>query len=147
MVYKDYLKNKAIGFWFSVGIGAFALVTAVVYVACYAGTDNINWVSFALMLAAFIVSAVLIPLNKFVKYLPYVQALLIFLSLLFFIYGIYYYVSVVAVGIDLDHFGPEFFVCVILFVIAIGVSIANVFLPQEKEKEKAPVADEAVQDA
>lgn len=143
---REDIKNKTVGFWFSVGIGAFALVTAVVYVACYAGTDNINWASFALMLAAS-VSAALIPLNKFVKYLPYVQALLIFLSLLFFIYGIYYYVSVVAVGIDLDHFDPEFIVCVILFAIATGVSIANVFLPQEKEKEKAPVADEAVQDA
>ena len=142
---REAFKNKPLGFWFSVGIGAFALVTAVVYVACYAGTDNMNWVSFALMLAAFIVSAVLIPLDKFVKYLPYAQALLIFLSLLFFIYGIYYYVSVVAVGIDLDHFDHEFIVCVIFFVLALGVSIANVFLRQEKEK--TAVADEAVQDA
>ncbi len=142
---REAFKNKPLGFWFSVGIGVFALVTAVVYVACYAGTDNMNWVSFALMLAAFIVSAVLIPLDKFVKYLPYAQALLIFLSLLFFIYGIYYYVSVVAVGIDLDHFDSEFIVCVIFFVLALGVSIANVFLRQEKEK--TAVADEAVQDA
>ena len=145
MMNREAFKNKPLGFWFSVGIGAFALVTAVVYVACYAGTDNMNWVSFALMLAAFIVSAVLIPLDKFVKYLPYAQALLIFLSLLFFIYGIYYYVSVVAVGIDLDHFDPEFIVCVIFFVLALGVSIANVFLRQDKEK--TAVAVEAVQDA
>ena len=48
----NYMKDKDVGFWFSASLVVFSLITAVVYAACYAGTDNINWISFALMLAA-----------------------------------------------------------------------------------------------
>lgn len=129
---KEYLKDKSVGFWFSASLVLFTLITAIVYSVSYAGTDNISWGAFAFLIAAAAGSAVLIALKQY-KFVPYLQALLIFLSLLFFIYGIYYYVSVVMVGIDLDHFDPEFYACTILFVIAFVASVANVFLRQTKE--------------
>lgn len=132
----EFLKDKSVGFWFSAALVLLSLVTAVVYAASYAGTDNINWVAFALLLAAAVGAAVLIILKQY-KYVPYLQAILIFLSLLFFIYGIYYYVSVVMVGIDLDHFEPQFFACTILFLISFGVGVANVFLKQTKDLSQA----------
>lgn len=130
---QNYLKDKDVGFWFSASLVVFSLLTAVTYAACYAGTDNINWVSFAFMLAAAVAGGVLIALKKYF-YAPYALAVLIFLSLLFFIYGIYYYVSVVMVGIDLDSFDPEFIVCTIFYILAFGVSVANLFLRQIKKE-------------
>lgn len=130
---QSYLKDKDVGFWFSASLVVFSLLTAVIYAACYAGTDNINWVSFAFMLAAAVAGGVLIALKKY-SYAPYALAVLIFLSLLFFIYGIYYYVSVVMVGIDLDSFDPEFIVCAIFYFLAFGVSVANLFLRQIKKE-------------
>ncbi len=129
----NYMKDKDVGFWFSASLVVFSLITAVVYAACYAGTDNINWISFALMLAAAVSGAVLIALKLYV-YVPYVLAALIFLSLLFFVYGIYYYVSVVMVGIDLDNFEPQFIICAIMYILAVGASVANVFLRQIKKE-------------
>lgn len=130
---KDYLKDKDVGFWFSASLVVFSLLTAVVYAACYAGTDNISWLSFAFMLAAAAAGGALIALRRF-TYAPYVLAALIFLSLLFFIYGIYYYVSVVMVGIDLDTFEPQFIICAIMYLLAFGAAVANVFLRQIKRE-------------
>lgn len=133
---REYLKDKAIGFWFSVSLVLLTAVTAIVYVSCYAGSDDMNWFSFAFMLAACIATVVLILLKKF-EYASYAAALLIFLSLLFFIYGIYYYVSVVLVGIDLDSFSAEFIACTVLYALTFGLGVANVFLrPLKKETDK-----------
>ena len=130
---QNYLKDKDVGFWFSASLVVFSLLTAVIYAACYAGTDNINWVSFAFMLAAALAGGVLIALKKY-SYAPYALAVLVFLLVLFFIYGIYYYVSVVMVGIDLDSFDPEFIVCTIFYILAFGVSVANLFIRQIKKE-------------
>ncbi|MCI9031296.1 MAG: hypothetical protein HFK09_02095 [Clostridia bacterium] len=128
---RDYIKDKALGFWFTAGIAVLSLATAITYAASYAGTENINWFSFAFMLAAFVAAVVLVAIGRF-GLTPYIQAALVFLSLLFFIYGIYYYVSVVLVGIDLDSFDPEFIVCTVLYAATFGLSVANVFLKQIK---------------
>ncbi|MDE6505462.1 MAG: hypothetical protein K2L42_06295 [Clostridia bacterium] len=130
---KDYLKDKSIGFWFSAGLSVFSLITAAVYAGCYAGTDDMSWAAFVFILLAGLSGCALIAFKQF-KFVPYVIAVLVFLALLFFIYGIYYYVSVVMVGIDLDSFDPQFIVCALFFVLAFGVSIANLFLKQINEK-------------
>ena len=127
-----YIKDKSIGFWFCAAITLLSLVTSIVYAVCYAGSDNINWGSFAFMLAAAAAAVVLTVLKKH-RLASYVQAFLVFMALLFFIYGIYYYISVVMVGIDLDSFTPEFIVCTILYLLAFGLSVANVFLKQTKD--------------
>lgn len=141
---KNYLKDKDVGFWFSASLTLLSLITSVVYAACYAGTDNINWASFAFMLLAGISGAVLIAFKQY-KFAPYALGALIFLSLLFFIYGIYYYVSVVMVGIDLDKFDPEFIVCLILYLLAFVAGIANIFLRQIKKDAKEATENEETQ--
>lgn len=128
---KNYLKDKGLGFWFFVAATLLALVTSIVYAACYAGTDNINWGAFALMVAAFACGVVLIALNR-CKWLLYAQSLAVFVSLLLFVYGIYYYVSVVMVGIDADHFDAAFIINTILYILTFALSIANLFLKQTK---------------
>lgn len=128
---KDYIKNKGIGFYFTVGIALFSVVTAIVYAACYTGTDSMSWIAFALLLVGVVGSAVLVVFKQY-NWAPIAQAVLNFLAFLFFAYGIYYYVSVVMVGIDLTSFEPAFFVNIILFVINFGLSVANVFLRQIK---------------
>lgn len=132
MIIKNYLKDKGIGFWFSVAVTALSLVTAIVYIASYNNTDNYHIAAFILLLAA-VVCGVLLAALKQLKWVPYVQAILVFLSLLFFIYGIYYYVSVLAVGIDIQEVASEFVVCTILFAVTFVLSVANVFLKQTKE--------------
>ena len=88
--------------------------------------------AFVFILLAAISGGTLIALKQY-KYAPYAIAVFVFLSLLFFIYGIYYYVSVVMVGIDLDTFDPQFIVCALFFMLAFGLSIANLFLKQIKD--------------
>lgn len=129
---RDYLRDKSVGFWFSAGLSAFSLITAAVYAGCYAGTDDMSWAAFVFILFAAISGGTLIALKQY-KYAPYAIAVFVFLSLLFFIYGIYYYVSVVMVGIDLDTFDPQFIVCALFFMLAFGLSIANLFLKQIKD--------------
>lgn len=130
---KDYLKDKAVGFWFTCALTVLSIITAAVYAGCYAGTDDMSWTAFALVLLAGLSGAALVGTKQF-KYAPYALAVLIFLSLLFFIYGIYYYVSVVMVGIDLDSFDARFIVNFILYLLLFGLSIANLFLTQIKVK-------------
>lgn len=129
---KGYLKDKGIGFWFSIVITILSLITAIVYIVSYNNTDNFNMAAFVLMLAAALVGIVLLVCKQ-LKLIPYLQAILIYLSLLFFIYGIYYYVSVLAVGIDIQEVDPEFIVCTALFFLTFVLSVANVFLKQTKE--------------
>ena len=76
-------------------------------------------------------------LLKQYKIAPYALGFLNFVALLFYVYGIYYYVSVVLVGIDLDHFEPQFFVSTILFVVLLGASVTSIFMEQVKEVEVA----------
>lgn len=129
---KDLFKNKPVGFYVTLGTIGLTLITAIAYLLCYNNTDNFNLWSFIVLLVSAVAAIVLVVLKQH-KYAPYSLGLLNFLALLFYIYGIYYYVSVVLVGIDLDHFEPEFFVSTILFVLTIGASIATIFLKQDKE--------------
>lgn len=132
---KEFTGDKALGFWFTAAICVLSLITSIVYAAVYAGTDNIDWVSFAFMLTAFAGALVMTVLKKY-KWTPYLQAALTFMALLFYVYGIYYYVSVVMVGIDLDHFEAPFIVTAILYAVTFGLSIANLFLKQVKDKQE-----------
>ena len=131
---KDLFKNKPIGFYVSLGTIGLALITAITYFLCYNNTENFNVWSFVVLLIS-VVASVVLMLVKQVKVVPYVLGLLNFVALLFFVYGIYYYVSIVLVGIDLDHFDPEFIVCTIEFVILLVASIAAIFMKQVKEVE------------
>lgn len=128
---KEYVKDKSVGFYFTAGIALLSLVIAIVYACSYAGTDNISWAAFALLLAGIVGTAALVALKQY-QWAPIAQAVLNFVALLLFIYGIYYYVSVVMTGIDATGFEPAFWANTILFAIVFVLSVVNVFLPQKK---------------
>ena len=133
---KGLFKNKSIGFYVTLGTIGLALITAVAYLLCYNNTDNFNVWAFIVLLVSVVASVILVLIKQY-KIAPYALGFLNFVALLFYVYGIYYYVSVVLVGIDLDHFEPQFFVSTILFVVLLGASVAAIFMKQEKEEEVA----------
>ena len=133
---KELFKNKPIGFYVTLGTVGLALITAVAYLLCYNNTDNFNVWAFIVLLVSVVVSVILVLLKQY-KIAPYALGFLNFVALLFYVYGIYYYVSVVLVGIDLDHFEPQFFVSTILFVVLLGASVTSIFMEQVKEVEVA----------
>ena len=133
MNYKGLFKNKPVGFYITLGTIALTLIMAIVYLLSYNGTDEFSIWAFIVLLVSVVGSIVLIGLKQY-KITPYVLSFLNFLSLLFYVYSIYFYVSVVLVGIDLDHFEPKFFVCTIGLVVLLASSITTIFTKQEKEE-------------
>lgn len=133
---KQPFANKTVGFWVTVAVSVLSAVTAAVYGAVYGGGAYFNAAAFALAIAACPVgiAAALSPLHR---YAGYVQFLLTLTALMCYAYGIYYYVSVVLVGIDLQGFGAEFFACTALFALTAAGSGVCVFLKQRKEAPHA----------
>ncbi len=130
---KSYLKGKSIGFYVSLSLLALFLATAVVYPICYAGTVHISWVSFGFLIGALAIGGVFMYKGWYL-YVPIILGALGFLALLFYIYGIYYYVSIVLVGIDLSTVDFPFILCTTLYSLIFIVSIANIFLPHNNKE-------------
>ena len=57
-----------------------------------------------------------------------------FLSLLFYVYYIYFYISSVVTGIQFSGFPLEFYVNVVLYAASLVLSIACVFMRQTAEE-------------
>lgn len=115
----------------SLVLSGLALVTAIVYPALFAGTDEFNL--FALLLAIAVAAAgvsAFTPLRAFAAYLQFWFAVA---ACMFYIYGVYYYVSVVLVGIDLHSFSPQFVACTVLFLLDTAASVVNLFIVRNKE--------------
>lgn len=130
--WKSFTEDKSLGFWFSAAIIFLSLLTPVLYICFYVGLEQFSWTAFILPLAAAVAGAVLIVFRRY-EWLNIALALLNFVALLFFIYTVSHYVSVVLVGIDLDHFEPQFIVCAALYLLTCALGVANVFLKQVKE--------------
>ena len=133
---KNLFSKKPVGFYVTLATIGLTLVTAVTYFLCYNNTDNFNNWAFIILLVSFVLAVVLVLLKQF-KLVPYALGLLNYVAMLFFIYGIYYYVSVVLVGIDLDHFENEFFISTIAFAVLVVLSVIAIFMKQVKEEEAA----------
>ncbi len=132
---KNLFKGKAVGFYVLLASIVLTLITAFVYLACCSGKivgyEVFNVWSFIILLASSVISICLVIFKQH-KLAPYALGLLNFLALLFYVYGVYYYVSVVMVGIDLDHFEPQFLISTILFVLTLGGSVTSVFMKLEE---------------
>ncbi len=129
---KDLLANKKYGFFVTLALMLLSVVTMIVYASIYGGTRFMSWAGFWVVLAGVVVAAALI----LVKQERWVPALLLatnFIGFLLYVYYIYFHVSVILVGIQSAGFPPEFFVNVVFFVITLVVSVANIYLPQNKE--------------
>ena len=131
---KKFFENKSVGFFVTLGSIALTLITAIVYLVCYFNTKEFNVVGVILLFVSSVVGGALVCLKQ-ERLATVALWLLNFLAFLFYAYGIYRYVFDVIIGIDYDHFEPEFFVCTIFFVLSVGVSTSTVFLSQTKKGE------------
>ena len=134
---KNIFKGKTVGFYVLLASIVLTLVTAFTYLGCCSkgivGYDAYNVWAFVLLLVSAAISLCLVAFKQ-KKFAPYVLGMLNFVAFLFYIYGVYYYVSVVLVGIDLDHFEPEFLISTILFVLTLGTSVSTIFMKLEEGK-------------
>lgn len=132
------LKDKAYGFFVTVGLSIFAIILLIVYFVSYkgvysSGMEVFSWSVFTFLLLIPILNIVMFFL-KLSKFNNYVTGALVLVTICFFIYSIYYLVSVMATGIDATFDAP-FISNVILFVILWVGSIVNIFLPQIKSNK------------
>lgn len=130
---KNFLANKPLGFRVTLVATALSLVTALVYLAIYSSSRYMSWQAFGIMIAGVVLTVALIALKQ-ARFAP--SALLAgdFLSLLFYVYYIYFYVSSVVTGIQFSGFPLEFFVNIALYAASLVLSIACVFMRQTVEE-------------
>lgn len=130
---KNFLANKPLGFRVTLVAAALSLVTALAYLAIYSSSRYMSWQAFGIMIAGVVLTVALIALKQ-ERFAP--SALLVgdFLSLLFYGYYIYFYVSSVVTGIQFSGFPLEFFVNIVLYAASLVLSIACVFMRQTVEE-------------
>lgn len=143
MNFKSFIKTRNIGFWITAAFSLTALITAIVYGACYSVTEDFSVT--ACVLTALSALFFGLSFTKFGGLAPYVQLLTVLMAFGFYVYAVYYYVSVVLVGIDLDSFSPEFIACTVLYVLLILVSAVNVFFKQGAKKAEDTGKEEATE--
>lgn len=130
---KNFMANKPLGFRVTLVTMALSLVTALGYLAIYSSSRYMSWQAFGIMVAGVAAAAVLIGLKQ-VRFAPSALLLGDFLSLLFYVYYIYFYISSVATGIQFSGFPLEFFVNAVLYGLSLVLSIACVFMRQTVEE-------------
>lgn len=132
---KTFLNGKRYGFWVTTALFFLGLLTAIIYIATFTGTEEISYYAFAFLLAGVVISAILIALKKD-TIASYVLGGFNFISFLFYVYGVYYYFFNFLLGIDVTELSAAFIICTILFVAITIAGIVNVFLPQDKQEVK-----------
>ena len=134
MNFKSYIKTRSVGFWISVSAAIVAAVTATVYAACYGGSKDfgVGALVCAILCAAAAAAAAFAPVVG--KYMPYALVVLASAAAGCYIYSIYYYVSVVLVGIDLDSFDAKFIVNTALFVLLAVLAAVDMFFRQGEKR-------------
>lgn len=132
---KNIFKDKKYGFFVLLGAIVLTLITGIVYTACYSGSPReFNVGSSILLFVGFGLALVLVLINK-VKYLPYILGLINLTALLFYIQGIYLYVSEVFVGIDSD-LETRFLVVTAFYALTFIVNLCAIFMPIVKKPEE-----------
>lgn len=129
----NFMANKTLGFRVTLVTMVLSLVTALAYLAIYSSSRYMSWQAFGIMVAGVVVAAALIALKQ-VRFAPSALLLGDFLSLLFYVYYIYFYISSVATGIQFSGFPLEFFVNAVLYGLSLVLSIACVFMRQTAEE-------------
>ena len=130
---KKLLENKAYGYYVTLALSVLSVVVAVVYAVLYSGSRYMSLPAVILPIVGTVAAVGLGFVRGGGKWANAVLALCDFVALLFYIYGIYFYVSVVLVGIQASSFNSQFVICTVLFVGLLIANLVNVFLKQEKE--------------
>ena len=103
-----------------------SVVTALLYRSWFIGSAEFNQIAFYLMIGAGALGILaIIGLGDFAAS---VQFLMLVAGSMFYIYGMYYYVSIVLVGIDLQSFSTAFIACSALVGSTVALSTLNVLI-------------------
>lgn len=129
---KNFSKRKSYGFYVTLGLILLAIVSAIIYASFFHVTRYMSWGAVAVMIGGAVV-ALLLPIFKQAKLSCFVLALTNFVGFLMYAYYIYFYVSIVLVGIQASSFSWQFILCTTLFGVLLVGSILNIFFEQEKE--------------
>ena len=133
---KDFLSDKSYGFYVTLVAIAMTVATAIVYAVSYGHDLDMSWWAFALLVVGAFINVVLIFLKQNF-WGSILMALCDFLAVLIFIYPVYFYLSVVAYGINDSAFSPAFTSSTTMLVLTLIISIASTFMRQRKEKKAA----------
>ncbi len=131
---KGLLKDKSYGFYVTLALTALSVAAALIYTALYNGSRYMSWPAAGIMLGG-AAAALILAFTGLAKWSYAVLALADFIGLLFYVYGIYFYVSIVMVGIQASTFNWQFLLCTVMFVGLLAANIINVFLKQTKEED------------
>ena len=130
---KKLLENKSYGYYVTLVLSVLSVVIAVVYAVMYNGSRYMSVPAAILPIVGAVAAVGLGFVPGGAKAAHAVLALCDFVALLFYIYGIYFYVSVVLVGIQASSFNGQFVTCTGAFVGLLIANLVNVFLKQVKE--------------
>ena len=100
-----------------------SVVTALLYRSWFMGSTEYNSYAFICLIAA-----AALGILSFIGIGSGFQFLLLLAGTMFYIYGMYYYVSIVLVGIDLQSFSSAFIACSALFATTLGLSTLNILV-------------------
>lgn len=123
------LKNKILGYWFSVGLLALTLITAIVYVASYAGSSMMSWWVFVFLLVGVVGGAALLVLDKF-DYFPVACFVLSGASIVVFFAKSFNYILDFIVGIDVTSLAASFVVSAVFLALTLVASIVILCMEQ-----------------
>lgn len=132
---KAFFKNKSFGFYVTLALIFATVVGSITYSVLYSGSRYMSWSATAVMLVGAAFSLAL-AFTKKAKWSCAVLALADFIALLLYVYGIYFYVSIVMVGIQASAFNWQFQLCTGIFAVLLAANLVNVFLKQVKEEEE-----------
>ena len=131
---KQFLKDKAYGFYATMITFVLSILTAIVYGVGFGSTVYMSWAAFALLFVGIVVAVIFIA----IKQMHIATELLLvanLLSFLLFVYNIYFFVSSVLTGIQFSGFPPQFFAVVIFYGLTLVASVACVFMPMAKKEQ------------
>ncbi len=126
---KELFNGKKAGFWVLLAAMVFAVVTLIAYPAVYGSTRFMSWTGFWFMLGGLALSCILV-LCRQERFAPSAMLAGSFVSFLYYVYNIYFFISSVVTGIQFSGFPPEFFLVAACFCLTLVLSIAAVFMKQ-----------------
>ena len=130
---KKLLENKSYGYYVTLVLSVLSVVAAAMYMVMYNGSRYMSMPAAILPIVGAVAAVGLGFVRGGAKAANAVLALCDFVALLFYIYGIYFYVSIVLVGIQASSFNSQFVTCTGAFAGLLIANVVNVFLKQEKE--------------
>ncbi len=145
---KKYLQDKGLGFYFLATSVIIGIITLVIYMSIYGGgmsaaTDNMDSMSWYAVLCMFlgIAGAVTLILFKENKWATITLMIFSCAALMFYLYGIYVWISVWLVAIDPLQSVGSFIICTVGFVLVYGLATASVFTKFIKKNSNAEVIE------